>query len=40
MGDLQWDPAALAYIKSPGVTSVELLPIHSFINDDYLLEKA
>ena len=27
------------YIKSLGVTSVELLPIHTFINDDYLLNK-
>src|ERR1700722_12713842 len=27
------------YIRSLGVTSVELLPIHSFINDSYLLEK-
>ncbi|HTT75385.1 MAG TPA: glycogen debranching protein GlgX [Candidatus Binataceae bacterium] len=27
------------YIKSLGVTAVELLPIHSFINDSYLLNK-
>ncbi len=27
------------YIKSLGVTTVELLPIHTFIDDDYLLEK-
>ena len=27
------------YIKSLGVTSVELLPIHTFINDNYLLDK-
>jgi len=27
------------YIRSLGVTSVELLPIHTFINDDYLLDK-
>jgi glycogen operon protein len=27
------------YIKSLGVTSVELLPIHAFINDSHLLEK-
>jgi isoamylase len=26
------------YIKSLGVTSVELLPIHTFINDSHLLE--
>ncbi|HEY7789534.1 MAG TPA: glycogen debranching protein GlgX [Vicinamibacterales bacterium] len=29
----------LDYIRSLGVTSVELLPIHTFINDSYLLEK-
>ena len=29
----------IAYIKSLGVTSVELLPIHTFINDSHLLEK-
>jgi isoamylase len=29
----------LDYIKSLGVTSVELLPIHTFINDSHLLEK-
>jgi isoamylase len=27
------------YIKSLGVTSVELLPIHTFVNDQHLLEK-
>jgi len=27
------------YIKSLGVTTVELLPVHSFINDNYLLDK-
>ena len=27
------------YIKSLGVTSVELLPVHTFINDSHLLEK-
>ena len=27
------------YIKSLGVTSVELLPIHTFVNDSYLLDK-
>ena len=27
------------YIKSLGVTSVELLPIHTFIDDSYLLDK-
>jgi glycogen operon protein len=29
----------LDHLKSIGVTSVELLPVHSFINDDYLLRK-
>ena len=32
-------PAVVDYIRSLGVTSVELLPIHSFINDSQLLEK-
>jgi isoamylase len=27
------------YIRSLGVTSVELLPIHTFVNDSYLLDK-
>jgi len=29
----------IAYIKSLGVTSVELLPVHTFINDKFLLDK-
>jgi isoamylase len=29
----------IQYIKSLGVTTVELLPIHTFINDNHLLEK-
>ena len=29
----------IAYVRSLGVTSVELLPIHTFINDSQLLEK-
>jgi isoamylase len=28
----------IEYIKSLGVTSVELLPIHAFINDSHLLD--
>ena len=32
-------PEVIDYIKSLGVTSVELLPIHSFINDSHFLEK-
>lgn len=31
--------ASIDYIKSLGVTSVELLPIHTFIDDSHLLEK-
>ena len=31
--------AIVDHIKSLGVTSVELLPIHTFINDSHLLEK-
>ena len=33
------DPAVIRHMKSIGVTSVELLPIHTFVNDDYLLDK-
>ena len=29
----------IAYIKSLGVTSVELLPVHTFINDNHLVER-
>ncbi len=29
----------LEYVRSLGVTTVELLPIHTFINDSYLLDK-
>ncbi|ULA58423.1 MAG: Glycogen operon protein GlgX -like [Nitrospira sp.] len=29
----------LAYLQSLGVTSIELLPIHTFVNDSHLLEK-
>ncbi|WGF86512.1 glycogen debranching protein GlgX [Marinivivus vitaminiproducens] len=32
-------PDVVAYVKSLGVTSVELLPIHAFIDDRYLLQK-
>src|SRR6204780_3723238 len=32
-------PEVIDYLKSLGITSVELLPIHSFINDSNLLEK-
>jgi len=29
----------IQYVKSLGITSIELLPIHTFINDNHLLEK-
>jgi isoamylase len=29
----------IAYVKSLGVTTIELLPIHTFINDSHLLER-
>jgi len=29
----------IAYVRSLGVTSVELLPIHTFVNDSHLLER-
>ncbi|MFL9910245.1 glycogen debranching protein GlgX [Paraburkholderia sp. RL17-337-BIB-A] len=32
-------PVVLDYIKSLGVTSVELMPIQTFVNDSYLLDK-
>ena len=32
-------PEVIDYIKSLGVTSVELLPIHTFVTDSHLLEK-
>jgi glycogen operon protein len=32
-------PEVIKHIKSLGVTSVELLPIHFFLNDDYLVQK-
>jgi isoamylase len=31
--------ASVGYLRDLGVTSVELLPVHTFINDDYLIEK-
>jgi glycogen operon protein len=31
--------AVVDYIRSLGVTSIELLPVHTFINDSHLLEK-
>jgi isoamylase len=31
--------AVIDYIRSLGVTSVELMPVHAFVNDSYLLDK-
>jgi isoamylase len=33
------DKHVVDYIKSLGITTVELLPVHAFVNDSYLLEK-
>ena len=33
------DPGTIAYLKSLGVTAIELLPIHAFHDDRHLLEK-
>jgi len=32
-------PASINYLKDLGITAVELLPIHQFVNDQHLLEK-
>ncbi|MGP3695786.1 glycogen debranching protein GlgX [Rhodobacter sp. NSM] len=32
-------PAVIDHLKSIGVTSIELLPIHGFLNDQHLIEK-
>jgi isoamylase len=32
-------PAAVGYLKNLGVTAVELLPVHEFVDDGYLLER-
>ncbi|QXV64510.1 glycogen debranching protein GlgX [Mucilaginibacter sp. 21P] len=32
-------PASIKYLKELGVTAVELMPIHQFVNDRHLLEK-
>ncbi|HEX7785911.1 MAG TPA: glycogen debranching protein GlgX, partial [Methylomirabilota bacterium] len=32
-------PEVLDYLKSLGITALELLPIHAFVDDGYLLEK-
>ena len=33
------EPRVLDHIRSLGVTAVELLPVHTFVNDSYLLDK-
>ena len=33
-------PAAIDHLKSLGVTAVELMPVHQFIQDHYLIEKS
>ena len=33
------EPPVIEYLQSLGITSVELLPIHTFINDSYLLDQ-
>ena len=33
------EPQVLEHLQSLGVTAIELLPIHTFVNDNYLLEK-
>src|SRR6185503_8259948 len=32
-------PQVIEYIKALGVTTVELLPVHTFVNDSFLLER-
>jgi len=32
-------PPLVAHMKEIGITSLELLPVHTFVNDSYLLEK-
>jgi len=32
-------PAIIAYLQSLGVTAVELLPVHHFVNDKFLVDK-
>ena len=34
------NPSIPTYLRSLGITSVELLPIHAFVDDSYLVEKA
>ncbi len=33
------DPHMLSYLKSLGVTTIELLPVHAFVDENHLLEK-
>ncbi|WP_092496790.1 glycogen debranching protein GlgX [Faunimonas pinastri] len=33
------DPQVIEYLKQLGISSAELLPIHAYVDDDYLLQK-
>ncbi len=33
------DPASINYLKELGITAIELMPIHAFVNDRYLEER-
>jgi isoamylase len=33
------EPSVLGHLRSIGVTAVELMPVHAFVNDSYLLDK-
>ena len=33
------DPASISYLKELGITAIELMPIHAFVNDRYLEER-
>ena len=32
-------PSVIEYLRKPGVTAIELMPIHQFVNDSFLQEK-
>ena len=32
-------PATIAYLKDLGITAIELMPVHHFVNDRFLIEK-
>lgn len=33
-------PSVIEYLRKLGVTAIELMPIHQFVNDSFLQEKA